>query len=105
MIIQLCGLSGVGKTSIAFRVKQQLEEVRIIAEVIDGDEYRLHLCKDLGYSKKDRSENIRRLGHIANEFSLQNKIAIISAINPYENIRVELFHQYKFVKPSSLIAP
>lgn len=95
MLIQLTGLSGAGKTTIANMVKASLEAGDIAVKIIDGDEYRKTLCKDLGFSKEDRHENIRRLGKAADDFSHQGYVSIISAINPYEEIRQELKKLYK----------
>lgn len=94
LLIQLTGLSGAGKTSIAFRVQQMLLQRDIAAEIIDGDAYRQTICKDLGFTPADRRENIRRLGAIANQKVQQSSIVIIAAINPYEDIREELRQQY-----------
>ena len=94
MILQFTGLSGAGKTSIAEKVKQLLEANGIFAEVIDGDKYRQTICKGLGFSKEDRCENIRRLGKVAHTFSQQGVVAIISAINPYDEVRQELIQLY-----------
>jgi len=63
-------------------------------EIIDSDQYRMTVCKDLGFSKKDRHENIRRLGNIASS-KIEKDVVIISAINPYEKIRKELKKNYK----------
>ncbi|RPA67759.1 adenylyl-sulfate kinase [Cyclobacteriaceae bacterium YHN15] len=90
LLIQLTGLSGSGKSTIARGVKICLEEKGFRTEVIDGDQYRKILCPDLGYSKEDRNENIRRLGFVANLLATQGIIAILAAINPYEEIREEL---------------
>jgi len=90
LLIQLTGLSGSGKTTIANGVKKLLEEKNYRVEVIDGDIYRRILCTDLGFSKEDRNENIRRLGFVANLLATNGVIAIIAAINPYEEIRREL---------------
>lgn len=90
LLIQLTGLSGSGKSTIARGVKRRLEEKGFRIEVIDGDQYRKILCPDLGYSKEDRNENIRRLGFVANLLATQGIIAILAAINPYEKIREEL---------------
>jgi adenylylsulfate kinase len=95
LLIQLTGLSGAGKTSIAFRVQQMLLQRDIAAEIVDGDAYRKTVCKDLGFSPADRRENIRRLGAIAHNLVLQNTIAIIAAINPYDDVRKELKAKYK----------
>jgi adenylylsulfate kinase len=93
LLIQMTGLSGAGKTSIAGLVKRMLETAGLPVEIIDGDVYRKTLCADLGFSK-DRHENIRRLGKLANDFVKKGKIAIIAAINPYEEIRSELAKKY-----------
>ncbi len=58
LFIQLTGLSGSGKSTIANGVKKLLESNGIRVEVIDGDIYRKKLCSDLGFSKEDRHENI-----------------------------------------------
>jgi len=98
MIIQFCGLSGSGKTTLATNVKKMLSEKNINVEIIDGDEYRKILCADLGFSKEDRNQNIRRLAFVASKLSNYNIIAIICAINPYEDVRNEVTAQYKNVK-------
>src|SRR3954471_9164193 len=97
MIIQFCGLSGSGKTTLAEKVKHLLQEKNIRVEIIDGDEYRKVLCSDLGFSKQDRNTNIRRLAFVAGKLSAHNIVAIICAINPYEEIRKEIAATYKNV--------
>ena len=94
LLIQLTGLSGAGKTSIAHKVKMEMEQKGILLEIVDGDCYRRTLCKDLSFSKPDRCENIRRLGAVAYSFVQQNRITILAAINPYEEIRQELTQKY-----------
>lgn len=98
MIIQLCGLSGAGKTTIANSVKKRALSYGTPLEIIDGDNYREFLCKDLGFSKADRAENIRRLGFVASRLSGHGIISIISAINPYRSVRDELSNAYDHVK-------
>jgi adenylylsulfate kinase len=98
MIIQLCGLSGAGKTTIAHNVKLKAIASATPIEIIDGDNYRDFLCKDLGFSKEDRCENIRRLGFVASRLSRHGVVCIISAINPYQAIRNELANKYDLVK-------
>jgi adenylylsulfate kinase len=95
MIIQLCGLSGAGKTTLAHLAKAKLSQTNIPVEIIDGDEYRKTLCKDLGFAMADRCENIRRLAFVASKLSQHNVVAIISAINPYQKIRDEVNCIYK----------
>ncbi len=97
ILIQLMGLSGAGKTTLASNVKSMLIKLNYKAEVIDGDVYRQTLCKDLGFSKDDRIENIRRLGILAVVLARNEVITILAAINPYDSVRQELTAQYGFV--------
>ena len=69
MIIQFCGMSGAGKSTLAEQVKIVLAKENIEVEIIDADDYRKHIIRDLGFSREDRNENIRRLAFIANKFS------------------------------------
>ncbi|OOQ59447.1 adenylyl-sulfate kinase [Mucilaginibacter pedocola] len=94
MIVLLCGLSGAGKTTLARTIKNKLDADGTSAEIIDGDEYRGNLFKELGYSREDRMENIRRMGFIARKFSRQGIVTIVSAINPYAQARAELLSRY-----------
>ncbi len=94
MIIQMTGLSGAGKSTLAMKVSELLTSEKIKIEIIDGDIYRQNICKDLGFSKPDRIENIRRLGFIANILSKHGIVAIIAAINPFEQARIELSQKY-----------
>ena len=98
MIIQFCGMSGAGKTTLALRVKSKLTQLDIPVEILDADEYRAYVCKDLGFSKADRMENVRRLAFIADKFSQHNIVTIICAINPYQEIRQEIKNKYTNVK-------
>ena len=94
MIIQLTGLSGSGKTSVSQLTRTLLEEKGMKVAVIDGDVYRATLCSDLGFSRADRLENIRRLG-IEGKKQLKNcDVVIIAAINPFEESRKALVEQY-----------
>ncbi|MBL7742957.1 MAG: adenylyl-sulfate kinase [Chitinophagaceae bacterium] len=97
MIIQFCGLSGAGKTTLAHAVKAKLCKHRLHVEIIDGDEYRETLCKGLGFSKNDRYENIRRMAFVAGKLSQHGIISIICAINPYDHIRKEIRVTYRHV--------
>lgn len=98
MIIQFCGLSGAGKTTIAQEAKKKLKQLGIPVEIIDGDVYRTFICRDLGFSREHRMENIRRLAFIAHTFSAHDITAIICAINPYEEARQEIEQKYNNVR-------
>ena len=79
-------------------IQKLLQPIGIPVEIIDGDEYRKVLCSDLGFSKEDRNQNIRRLAFVASKLSKYNIVAIICAINPYDNIRQEISAKYSNVK-------
>jgi adenylylsulfate kinase len=91
-------MSGAGKSTLANRTKEILAKENIAVEIIDADDYRKNIIKDLGFSKTDRFENIRRLAFIAEKFSQYNIVPIICAINPYEEMRQEIVRNYKDVK-------
>lgn len=83
----MTGLSGAGKSTIAQAAQKQLIDLGYKVELIDGDEYRRHLCRDLGFSKADRLENIHRLGFVGLTLARHGIITILAAINPYEEAR------------------
>ena len=83
----MTGLSGAGKSSIAHLARETLTGMGYKVELIDGDDYRRHLCRDLGFSKADRIENIRRLGFVGLTLAKHGVISILAAINPYEEAR------------------
>ncbi|ARI77395.1 adenylyl-sulfate kinase [Halobacillus mangrovi] len=86
-VIWLTGLSGSGKSSIANRLNQLLYEKKIHTYLLDGDNVRHGLNKDLGFSSEDRVENIRRIGEVANLFADSGKIVITAFISPYQKDR------------------
>jgi len=98
LFIQMTGMSGAGKTTLSKLVAARLRSHGYQVELLDGDEYRSGLCSDLGFSKEDRNTNIRRLGFVSKVLARNNVISIISAINPYEDIRKELSELGKNVK-------
>lgn len=98
ILVQLTGLSGAGKTTLANHAKAILQRQGFNVEVIDGDIYRENICKDLGFSKADRMENIRRLGFVGLTLARNNVITILAAINPFEEVRQELTNKSEMVK-------
>ncbi|MES2521031.1 MAG: adenylyl-sulfate kinase [Bacteroidota bacterium] len=94
LLFQMTGLSGAGKSTIANLVKENLLNLNLKVEIIDGDEFRKTLCADLGFSQEDRIENIKRLGFVANLLARNEIITIIAAINPYNLARNKLQELY-----------
>jgi len=98
LFIQMTGMSGAGKSTLSNLVEPILKKAGYKVEIIDGDEYRSGLCSDLGFSKQDRNINIRRLGFVGKVLARNGVIAIMAAINPYDEIRKELLSMGSFVK-------
>ena len=81
------GLSGAGKTTIARQVAYALERNNHQVEILDGDIFRKGLCQDLGFSREDRFENIKRAAYVANMLTKHNIIVLASFITPYQEMR------------------
>ncbi|MEL7242910.1 MAG: adenylyl-sulfate kinase [Cyanobacteria bacterium J06573_2] len=88
--VWLTGLSGAGKTTIARRIEEQLKARSCQVEVLDGDLIRTWLSQGLGFSKKDRDTNVRRVGFVANLLSRNGVVVIAAMISPYQEIRDEI---------------
>ena len=82
-VIMLTGLSGSGKSTIAYLLEKKLIDKGKLAFVLDGDNVRHGLNSDLGFSSEDRVENIRRIGQVAALFASSGVITITSFISPY----------------------
>ena len=85
--VWLTGLSGSGKSTIAVGTERALVERGRLAYVLDGDNVRHGLNKNLGFGPEDRSENIRRIGEVAKLFTDAGVIALTSFISPYRKDR------------------
>lgn len=81
------GLSGSGKSTIAYTLEHALVERGNLAYVLDGDNIRFGLNKNLGFSAADREENIRRIGEVAKLFADAGVITMTSFISPYRKDR------------------
>jgi adenylylsulfate kinase len=81
-----CGLSGAGKTTIAKEIYTYLKEYYKI-ELLDGDVLRTGLCSDLGFSEKDRHEQIRRIRFLSKTLNKHGISVIVAAITPYTEMR------------------
>jgi adenylylsulfate kinase len=85
--VWLTGLSGSGKSTIAVGAERELVRRGRLAYVLDGDNIRHGLNKNLGFSPADRTENIRRIGEVAKLFTDAGVIAMTSFISPYRSDR------------------
>ncbi|HJT79381.1 MAG TPA: adenylyl-sulfate kinase [Gemmataceae bacterium] len=81
------GLSGSGKSTIAFTLEHALVQRGHLAYVLDGDNIRHGLNKNLGFSAADREENIRRIGEVAKLFADCGVLTMTSFISPYRKDR------------------
>ncbi len=88
--IWFTGLSGSGKSTIAVALEQALFDMGKLSYRLDGDNVRLGINKNLGFSEEDRKENIRRIGEIAKLFGDAGTIALSSFISPYKEDRDEV---------------
>jgi len=82
-VIWFTGLSGSGKSTLAHAVEDKLFERGHLTTVLDGDNIRHGLNKNLGFSPQDREENIRRIGEVAKLFADTGVIAMTAFISPY----------------------
>lgn len=82
--IWLTGLSASGKSTIACALEQLFLQKGVAAYRLDGDNIRFGLNKDLGFSEKDRNENIRRISEVSKLFADSCTISITSFISPYK---------------------
>jgi adenylylsulfate kinase len=77
------GLSGSGKSTVAVELEGRLNELGVLSYRLDGDNVRLGINRNLGFSAEDRTENIRRIGEIAKLFVDCGVVALSSFISPY----------------------
>lgn len=77
------GLSGSGKSTVAVELEGTLQEMGVLSYRLDGDNVRMGINKNLGFSAEDRTENIRRIGEVAKLFVDSGVIALSSFISPY----------------------
>jgi adenylylsulfate kinase len=82
-IVWLTGLSGSGKSTIAVALEKALWERGVRSYILDGDNIRHGLNKNLGFSPADRTENIRRIGEVAKLFTEAGLVAVTAFISPY----------------------
>ena len=89
-IVWFTGLSGSGKTTLAEAVSRILADAGHPVELLDGDVIRSHFSKGLGFSPKDRAENVRRIAYVADLLARHGVIVLVAVIAPYRSIREEI---------------
>ncbi len=100
-IIWFTGLSGSGKSTLANAVNAELFKLGVATYVLDGDNIRHGLCKDLGFSDLDREENIRRIGEVAKLFLDAGIIVLTAFVSPFRSDRKkarELVNEEDFIE-------
>ena len=88
--IWFTGLSGSGKSTIAVALERALYSIGKLSYRLDGDNVRLGINKNLGFSEADRKENIRRIGEVAKLFGDAGVLSLSSFISPYKGDRDEV---------------
>ncbi len=86
-ILWFTGLSGAGKSTLAHALEEQLHDYGTRTYVLDGDNVRKGLCKDLGFSEQDRIENIRRIGEMSRIMMDAGLIVMTAFISPFKKDR------------------
>jgi len=86
-LLWLTGLSGSGKSTIAGLIEQRLAGMQAHTYLLDGDNIRHQLCRDLGFSAKDREENIRRVGEVGRMMVDAGLIVLTALISPFRSHR------------------
>lgn len=87
LVVWFTGLSGAGKSTIAIEVEKELVKRNKLVYRLDGDNVRHGLNSDLGFTRADRNENIRRIAEVANLFKDAAFITLVAAISPYAAMR------------------
>lgn len=85
--VWLTGLSGAGKSTLTEALAKKLQDSNIPLEILDGDEVREHLCRDLSFSKEDRFTNIERIAFMAGKISKHGVLVLVPVIAPYKAAR------------------
>lgn len=89
-ILWFTGLSGSGKSTVSHRVEQKLCDLGAVSYVLDGDNVRHGLNRDLGFTAEDRTENIRRIGEVAKLFTDAATLVLCAFISPYRVDRAQV---------------
>jgi adenylylsulfate kinase len=89
-VIWFTGMSSAGKSTLCLHLREKLAGAGYRVEWLDGDEFRRILSTDLVFSRQDRDEQVKRIGHVARWLSAHGAIVLVSAISPYRATRDRL---------------
>lgn len=101
VLLWFTGLSAAGKSTLANRIEEKLHDEGLLSYLLDGDNVRNGLSRDLGFSDTDRVENIRRMGEVAKLMLDAGLIVLVAAISPFRSDRQmvrELVEEGEFVE-------
>ncbi|MDP9387139.1 MAG: adenylyl-sulfate kinase [Actinomycetota bacterium] len=87
LTVWLTGLPSSGKTTLAHALAERLRADGRRVEILDGDAVRTNLTRDLGLSREDRAENVRRVGFVAHLLSRNGVVAVCALVSPYREDR------------------
>lgn len=100
-VLWMTGLSGAGKSTIANLVEEKLNKIGKHTMILDGDNLRLGLNRDLGFTEKDRAENVRRVAEVGRLMADAGLITLISLISPFKAEREmakQLIGEQRFIE-------
>lgn len=100
LTVWLTGLPSSGKTTLAHGIGERLRAAGRPVEVLDGDVVRTRLAPDLGFSRRDRAENVRRVGYVAHLLSRNGVSVVCALVSPYRDDRREVraLHDGRFLE-------
>ena len=87
LVVWLYGLSGSGKSTLAIALERRLHDSGVFTQILDGDNIRSGLNRNLGFSDDDRAENIRRIAEVAKLFANAGIVTLTSFITPKSELR------------------
>lgn len=93
LVVWFTGLSGSGKSTLAQTVAARLVSLGRRIEIVDGDDLRRRQSLDLGFSRRDREENVRRAACLARDLARRSDFVLVALIAPYRAIRAEIESQ------------
>jgi adenylylsulfate kinase len=87
LTVWFTGLSGAGKSTLASEVERRLRAAAIPVHTLDADVLRQGLCAGLGFTRQDRTENVRRIAEAALDLTRNGSVVLVAAIAPYRELR------------------